>query len=317
MFQPSMFEYFTLQRTLWERQFREWQLAPWVVYTLGPLLFFVVSHLLLNRSEWASGLVVFFGLSATQQLSGQKRNDFLKGLYRGVAYRNIRLLENGLLLSPFVVLLLGEAIWRGSLICGAGALVLCLVGMSMVWWVRRPAAGRALRTPFSAEPFEFAVGFRRYWWVFALLLLLLVQGLRVGNYELGAFVLWFAALMGSHVESEAEPVFFVWIHSLTAKQFLRRKILLGMKHQAFLQLFAFIPLLAFFPERWLPTVVIFVLGLLYVVLGLLAKYAIFPKPILVGQAIIIAAGMLLPPLMLIIIPLYYQRALARVEIALP
>lgn len=312
-----MNQYFTLQRTLWERRFKDWQLAPWVVYSLGPVLLFLLGHLLFNRSEWASGLVVFMGLSVAQQLSGQKRNDFLKTLYRGVAYRNIRLAENGIVLMPFIVLLLLEAVLRGSVVCGAGALVLCLVGMSMVWWIRRPAPGRSLPTPFSAEPFEYAIGFRRFWWVFLLLFLLLIQGLRVGNYELSAFVLWFTALMGSNLVNEAEPVFFVWIHSLSPKAFLRRKLLLGMKHQAYLMLPVIVGVLAFFSDRWLPTVIIFMLGLAYIVLGMLAKYAIFPKPILVGQAMIIAAGMLLPPLMLIIIPLYYQRSIVRMKIALP
>ncbi len=312
-----MLEYLCLQRTLWERRFRDWQLAPWVVYTLGPLLFFLLGHVLLNRGEWTAGLVVFMGLSSVQPLSGQARNNFLRLLYRGKGYRMVRMAENAIVLAPFVLLLLVESFLRSSIICGAGTLVLCIVGMSMVGWIRRPAAGRALPTPFSRQPFEFAVGVRRFWWMLLIVVLLLVQGIRVGNYELSAFTLLLLALTGTQMESETEPGFYVWIHSLTARAFLWRKIRLGVWHQAVLTFPVVLALMVCFPGRWLPSLVIFTLGLLYVILGLLVKYALFPKQIHVGQAFIIALGMIIPPLLLIIIPIYYQRALTRMEIALP
>ncbi|MEM6772448.1 MAG: hypothetical protein AAF597_17865, partial [Bacteroidota bacterium] len=140
---------------------------------------------------------------------------------------------------------------------------------------------------------------------------------RVGNYELSAFTLLLVALTGSQMESEAEPGFYVWIHSLSARAFLRRKIILALKHQAILMLPFFVPLLIAFPEQWVPTTVIFGLGFAYVVMSLLVKYSLFPQPILLGHAFIMALGMIVPPTLLVIIPLYYQRALVRMEIALP
>lgn len=312
-----MLEYFTLQRTLWERRFRDWQLAPWVVYTLGPVLFFVGGHLLLNRSALVSWLIVFFGLSTVQQLSDRARNDFLRGLYRGNDYRNIRLVENVAVLLPFLLLLTIEGTLRGSVACWAGALVLWVVGMSMAWWTNRPRFARALPTPFSRRPFEFAAGFRRYWWVLLIAVFLLVQGIRVGNFELGVFAAGIAALTGCQAVARPEPVFYVWIHTLSATAFLRRKMLTSTWHQLLLVSPFLLALGVAFPERWLVLLVVLALSVVYVLLWLLAKYACFPRELNVGHAFIIALGMVLPPALLIIIPMYYQRARTRVEIALP
>lgn len=312
-----MLEYFRLQRTLLERQLVEWRLAPWLVYVLVPLLVLGGTHLLLRRSEHAVWLVVMSGLSVVERLSGPARNDFLRGLYRGSDYRKLRLMENGLIVFPLVVMLAIYALVLPSLSCGAGALVLGMVGMSGAWWIRRPRSGRALPTPFSREPFEFATGFRRFWWVFVLVVFVMAQGLRVGNYELCLFMSLVVALTGCQMVSQPEPGFFVWIHSLTAKAFLRRKILLGLKHQLILTLPTLLLVLAIFPQQWLTTLVVGLLGLAYLLLWMLVKYAVFPQEINVGHAFIIALGMVFFPALLILIPMYYQRALARVAIVLP
>lgn len=312
-----MLDHFRLQRTLLERQLIAWRLAPWLVYAVAPVLFVGVGMLLLQRSEYFSALIVFVGFSAVRPLSALARNDFFRGLYRGGKYQEIRLVENALVLFPFVLFLLIECILLRSLSCGAGALVLGLVGISGAWWTDRPRFARGLPTPFSARPFEYAVGFRRFWWVLLIAVFLMGQGIYVDNFELSAFALGVVALIGMQIVQEPEPGFYVWIYATPAKDFLHRKLRLTARHQMLLVAPFLLTVLVVFPERWAVALFVVVLGAACQVFGLLMKYSNFPHRLNVGHGFIMALGLVVFPTLFILIPLYYQRALARLAILLP
>jgi len=295
-------------RTLLERQLAIWRLAPWLIYGLVPVVFFLLCLMLVERSEHLSWAIVAMGLSAVSRLSGQARNDFLRGLFRGGEYRRIRLAENGLLLLPFVVFLLVKGFWAQTLVLG-------IVGMSSVWWIARFA--RALPPPFSRRPFEFTVGFRRYWWLLLIAGVLLYQGVRVMNFELSMFAAVLVMLAGSMFLSPLEPGEFVSVHTLTPKAFLHGKVRL-LCGQLFLLVLPFLlTVAAVFPGYWLTILIIVVYGYVFFLLNLVIKYAIFPKVAHVGHAIIITFGMIFLPFGLYQIYLFYRRALVRLEILLP
>lgn len=312
-----MLAHFQLQRTLLERQLRALRLAPWLVYALAPVLFSAGSWLLLQRSEHLAWLLVFSGLSLVRPFSGAARSDFFRGLYRAGTFRKIRLLENGLVLLPFLLVLLVIAVLLRSVSCGAGALVLGGVGLAMVWWTDRPRSGRALPTPFSARPFEFAVGFRRYRIILLIVLFLLVQAVWVANFSLGGFALAVLLLLGCHLAQEPEPHFYVWIYTMSPKVFLRRKLSLLLTQQLLLSLPVIVALLVVFPENWLAVGGITVIGLGNLALSLLLKYSNFPHQLHIGHAIMLSLGLFLAPTLVILLPLYYQRALSRLAIHLP
>lgn len=312
-----MRDHFRLQRTLLERQLIAWRLAPWLVYVVAPLLFVGIGLLLLQRSEYLSWAIVFAGFSAIRPLSSLARNDFFRGLYRGGKYQKIRITENALVLLPFVLFLLVESILLRSLSCGAGALVLGLVGISGAWWTDRPRFARGLPTPFSARPFEYAVGFRKYWWVLLIAIYLLGQGVWVENFELAAFALFVVGMIGAQLVQEPEPGFYVWIYATPARVFLHRKLLLTTQQQLGLLAPFAVVTLAVFPEQWGVSLFIIALTAGFQVFGLLMKYSHFPHRLNVGHGFILALGLVVFPTLLILIPLYYQRALARLAILLP
>lgn len=312
-----MFDYLRLCRTLLERQLVAWRLAPWLVYTLAPVLFVGLAALLLQRSEHLAWALVFLGLSSIRPLSDGGRNDFLRGLFRGDQYRRVRLIENGLLLLPFFLCLAVGAVWLRSLSCGAGALVLGGVGISMVWWTDRPRSSRGLPTPFSANPFEYAVGFRKYWWVLLIAVFLMGQGGWVNNFELAAFGLFVLGMTGVQIVQEPEPGFYVWIYAMPAKEFLRRKLTLTLRHQALVVIPFALLLILLFPARWAVTLFVVVLVMACQAFNLLIKYSNFPHRLNVGHGFIFALGLIVFPTLFILIPLYYQRALARLAILLP
>jgi len=302
--------YFALQQTLMERLFREWRVAPWLVCTLGPLLFFGVGWWLIERSDYAIWIMIALSLSTLHPLSEGRRNDFLRGLYQEQTYRHIRLIENALVVFPFVLLLLLKGFWAGTLVQG-------LVGMVMVWRVHRGGGARALPTPFGRRPFEFAVGLRTNWWLIAVAVLLVFQGIRAGNYELTAFAAFLPVFTGMQCYATPEPGFYVWVYTLTAKTFLRRKLLTGLRQQVLLTTPLFLATLVAFSECWMITAGLFLLGLAYLTLAVVVKYACYPEVMDVGTAFIFGLGMIFFPVLPAIIPVYYRRALRQIQPVLP
>ncbi|MEO0733167.1 MAG: hypothetical protein AAFZ52_10050, partial [Bacteroidota bacterium] len=211
---------------------------------------------------------------------------------------------------PFLLLLLLKGFWAQTLVLGG-------VGALLAWWVRRPSNSGAVPTPFSLRPFEFAVGVRRYWWILAIAIFLLVQGVRVGNQELAGFAYLAAILLACQCCAEPEPEFYVWVHTLSPWDFLLRKLRL-VTGQLLVLLAPFaVALLWFFPDSWLLLLVLTGLGVAHVALWVVMKYAVYPRPLNVGEAFFIAFALIMPPLLLVLFPLYFVRARARLNLHLP
>ena len=304
-----MKHYFWLQRTVIERHLRAWGLAPWLVYTLVPLVFVGGSLLLLERSEYAAYAIAAGGLSPLQLLGGAERNRFLNIQFLPADYCNIRLAENGAITLPFVLLFLATGFW-------ALALVQALVGGAMAFLNGRSRSSFALPTPFSRYPFEFAIGARQWWPLLLIAAFLLVMGLRADNFELSAFAWFVTVFTAMAFYQRPEPGFYVWVHTMTGKQFLIRKLFIGCGY-LFLLGFPFVLcLFLFFSEWWLIVLLGQFIAFLYLSLMITIKYTAYPQEISLPQGFVIGAGIMLPPLLLVIVPYYFSLASRRVGLVL-
>jgi len=140
----------------------------------------------------------------------------------------------------------------------------------------RLSANKVLPTPFKKLPFEPIVGFRKTFLVLLGILFLIIKAIQVGNYNLGivSYGATFLTMMSYY--SKPEPKFFVWIFDRTSKIFLRSKL--------FQCLFA-------------AASIIF------------AKYSAYPSEMSILEGLLYAVGLSFPPLLLIIIPIFYKKSL--------
>lgn len=304
-----MKHYFQLQRTIIERHLRAWGLAPWLMYTLVPIVFVAGSLLLLERSEYAAYVIAAAGLSSLQFLGGEERNRFLGIQFSSADYRNIRLVENGTITIPFVLLFMATGFWALALVQG-------VVGGAMAFLNGRNRSSFALPTPFSRYPFEFAIGVRQWWPLLLIAVFLLVMGVRADNFELSAFSWFITVFMAMGFYQRPEPGFYVWVHTMTGKQFLLRKLLIGCG-QLFLLGLPFVGgLLYFFPEQWGIVLLGQLIAFLYLSMMITVKYTAYPEEISLPQGFVIGAGIMLPPLLLFIVPYYFSLASRRIGLVL-
>ena len=303
-------EYFHLQRTLLHRRFRSWRLAPWFAWGAGSFLFGLVSWAVLDRgTPWAWGYALASGL-AVRALCGAARVDFLRRLYPRPEYYQLRLSENLLVATPFALLLLVHGYF-------AQTPVPWILGGAMVYYVERPPGGRALPTPFGRRPFEFAAATRKLKWFLLGIVGVLIQALRVDNYELAGFLLALTAFLSTTAYAEPEPGELVYAHTMTPREFLRHKALIGARHLALFLAPVALALYVFFPERWLVTTLISFLAFPYIALALLLKYYRFPQTQSVMEGLIFALTLMVPPLLPVALYVYYRRALLTLEPLLP
>jgi len=87
------------------RQLKAFGLPPIVGYILALLIFVGASVYLFYKTEYAPYIYAFFALSPLSLLSETKRNDFLKNCFVQKDYQVVRLVENGVVVLPFILFL--------------------------------------------------------------------------------------------------------------------------------------------------------------------------------------------------------------------
>lgn len=294
--------YFTLQYKMLNRKIIEFGLPPTLGYLLAIALFIGLSFMLFLKVSFANYIYLAIALSSVTALSEDFRNDFLKSIFSNQEYLRIRFIENAILGIPFVLFFLFKQEWLL-------AFILPLTTGSLALFNFRNQLNYTIPTPFTKFPFEFIIGFRNTYYLFGLSYFLTLMAIQVGNFNLGIFtiLLVFGVCLSFYAKPEEE--YFVWIFSKNPQAFLFSKIWFALICATILVLPIIIGLMIFFSSNWWIVLIVLCAGYLYLITMVLAKYAAYPREINVPQAIIITLGVWLPPLLLGIIPFFYNKSI--------
>ena len=296
-----MENYFKLQYKRNYRMLSDFGLNPWLTYIFGAIFFVVFSKMLFIKFTWARYFFPVMALFFVFNIGTLERNDFLKNSFTKNKYQQIRLLENGLIVLPFVLF---EFFEHDFLL---GVLTL-LVAILLSFFNTKHQSGFVLPTPFFKNPFEFIIGFRKSYFLFLGLYVLTYISISVGNFNLGVFALVVLFLICMAYYTFMEPLFYVWVNSFSIFNFLKNKITVGLAYSFLLSLPVLIALLIAFSENWHIVLILEIVGLAYVLMGLVAKYAYYPSELTLIPAIMVAFSIFAPPLMLATIPYFYFKS---------
>lgn len=297
----SLRAYLRLRLRLLSRLLRE---VGWLRLALVvPLLALALMQALETAAKhpvgsWAVPVVV-----AASLLSGHRqRSDYQFLQVAAPGFRAWLAIEYALASLPVALLLLVMQAWGAALLTPPLA--------ALVAWApparQQPATRHRWRSLFRSEAFEWVSGMRASYG------LLLWPGLLAGAAwqrasplaPIAALLVWLLVVAGYY--GTPEPVTML-LAARTPKQFLRRRLILGLGYAAATAL-PFAILLGLGPAGWVgAAVLLFWLVLLAMVL--LAKYAFYPNAthVRTTQGLILAVGLLgawhpaYPPLMLIIL----------------
>lgn len=298
--------YFGLQYKMLNRHFTDngFHFLVGTVLMIG--IFVGLSTLLFSKTAWASYMYVIIALFFVLKMGETKRNQFIRLLFPGRRFYQVRLLENGLVIFPFLIFLV---LHRSYL----PAFMLCLLSILLAVFGWKHSVSRSIPTPFYKRPFEFIVGFRNTWLLLFLAYGLLCLAVSVGNFNLGIFSLLLVFMIACAYYFQPEDRFFVWVFNLTPTKFLLGKIRIALWFSTQLTLPAVAILIFFFPGDIGLILGFHLLGYVYLATIVLAKYAAFPDAITLPQIILVIASIFFPPLLLVTIPVFYSQARDRLQ----
>ncbi|MFD2599257.1 hypothetical protein ACFSQ3_09855 [Sphingobacterium corticis] len=205
-----------------------------------------------------------------KSLSSRTQLLALRQIFSASQYYRIRFLENYLVSLPIIALALVHPQW---LLCLA---VVIMPGI-IVFSGAMAISGLVVPTPFSKKPFEFALLFRKAWWIWMLLHALCLISLLYGNENLAFVLLGATALIALQAYDVVEDEHLVWNYVLSPKRYLWMKFIRGVKDLLIWTLPMLILVLIRFPEGiWMILLLCFVVILL-LGLTILMKYSRYPS----------------------------------------
>ena len=275
-------------------------------YTLLPFVFVLLSNYLFEKTEFANYIYGLLAVSFVSKLSEPKRNDFLKSIFNKDIYKKLRLLENIIYCLPFTLFLIYQKQFLFSVILNLFVTIIMLFNFSTNLNVTIP-------TPFSKNPFEFTVGFRKTFYVFPIAYFLTYISVTVGNFNLGVFSMLLIGITCFSYYSKTENEYFVWNYNLSSKEFLLEKMKTCLTYFSILSLPIIITLgISFFNQIDILIVFIF-LCYAYLTTIIFAKYSSFPNEMNMSKVILIGLSFMFPPILLIFIPLFYSQSIKKLN----
>lgn len=301
-----MFEYLQLQYRMTNRKLATLGFHPVVGYLVLLLVFVGGSCFLYLKTDYANYLYTIFTLSIIAKLSERRRNYFLKSIYNKIDYLKLRLIENSIILFPFLVFLAFKQSFYTMII-------ICVIGLSMALVNFRVGSNFTIPTPFSKRPFEFVVGFRNTFYFYFGIAFLLYQSIITNNFNLGVFAFIIVYLISISYYSKPENEYYVWIFNQTPKEFLLEKIKIALWNTTLLSIPVIGILVFYFPSFWYFVLLVLLMGYLYLSTFILAKYSNFPNEMNLPHGIMFGVCFMFPPLILVLIPYFYSLSTNRLN----
>ncbi|WP_158656141.1 hypothetical protein [Sphingobacterium sp. HMA12] len=300
-----MNNYLKLQYKLLTRHFK----ATGLPIAVAPLLLlgvcYLAHYLLLQYPVFGSYTLLLSNFQLLFLLTEKNRNDFLKNTFSTKDFYTIRLLENGLVILPSMLIFLFLGLW----LYGVALIALAVVFAFLIF----KAFGKSIPTPFTKKPFEFIIGFRRSYLLIFILYILGAIGFYVMNPNLVLFCIAGISLTAVFYYQLPEPIFYLWNSRESPARFLLRKFRRGILQCL---LFAFPLLLTYafiFSSEWFNAVIVLG-GILFLLpFAITLKYVAYPREINFPEVFALVLCFSFYPLILALLPFYYFKALKNLK----
>ncbi len=298
--------YFKLQYTRLLRWLNKIGLNPIIGLVLVLALFCIISGLLFSKSEYANWIYSATMISVVIKLSASKRNNELRKTFAHKEYQLLRLVENSMVALPFLIYYLYQKEFL-PLLLGI------IVTLALSLFTSNYQLNKTIPTPFKSYPFEFIIGFRKAFWIIAIAYFLVIKAIEVGNYNLSLFGFLLIFFISIFNYQSPESKYVVWIHTSRTKAFLLSKLRTSIICVSILAVPALVAILFAFSQNWIITVAVYLFGYILIGTMILAKYSAFPQEMNVPQIILLAIGILFPPMLPIAIWIFYSQAIKRLN----
>ena len=268
--------YFFLQAKILSRKLDGLHIKPFVSIVVILVLFIISTELIFQKS-YGAYLNCFLCLILLSTFSKTRRIKFLLSIFQNKHFYQLRLIENFLLAFPFLISLTCHRFYTLSFILIGWV---CL----LVFSKKEISLNLKIPSPFQRHPYEFTIGFRRFFLLILGVYILQLPAFVYFNQNLSYFSLFILNLIFFQFYAEPEPDFFVWTYHNSPRQFLTKKLKGAFSNQLILSAPLTLSISIYFSNFFIP-IIIHLVGLLLVSLGVVMKYKNYPNTSTLTDAI--------------------------------
>lgn len=304
-----MKDYFLLQFKMTNRKLKEVGINPLLAYVLGIFAFVLISEFTFQKTTFAKYILPLVSVSFLFKLSEKNRTDFLRITFGEKRKNKIRVIENFMVCFPFLTFL----IFKNAFFEAAFLFILTFIYAVLSF---QTSFNFSIPTPFSKHPFEFAVGFRKTFFMFPIAYMLTIIAINVDNLNLGIFAMLLLFLTAFGYYTIAENEYYVWIHADTPQTFLMNKMATATKNIVLVTLPIVAGLLIYFQSEFELILLGFIAGIFFMWTIILAKYSAYPDEISLPEGMLFAFSIYFPPMLLAILPFFYIKSVNKLKVIL-
>ncbi len=294
--------YFYVQWQIIQRQLRAFGVAPWLGISVAGLAFVVLSYLLFQKSGLAVYLYMGFAVFFSKSKDYREKLDFLRLQYGIKQMRQILNIEHSLIALPFLLVILIS----GNFL----QVAICMLLVYLVSWVPFEMKSRLrIPNPYQQFPFEFAIGFRKYFLLVVMAYTIGIIACVVANFNIAIFGMLILALTMMNYYSLVEPSFIIWEDVRSERTLLHYKLKVGLRYFILTSIPLWTMIVIVYPTHWMYVLLWAVILLIYFLVFILMKYDAFPRAMGLPHTIYFIACMIIPPLLIVFAYRFYKRSL--------
>jgi hypothetical protein len=270
-------------------------------WSIIPIILLFSAIQIIQKSEHSAWVLLIFLSLLLQNKSSKIQEEFLFTNIGKVKIYSIRLIRNLLMSFPFLLALL----YFNKVPQSLGLIAISIVS-TFVFVPKFKTV--AIPTPFRKFPFEFITGFRRYFWVWLLLIPIIYLSKTYQNDALTIFIFAVILLVNIQFFNIQEPIWYIWNEAKSPSEFLFFKIKIGLICNLISITVPTLILCFFLPSSILVFVSMWAYSFVLCAYSVLSKYAYIPDQIPALQGFLFTINLIFPPLLLFTIPYLFKKA---------
>jgi hypothetical protein len=296
-----IFYYLLLELKLFNRKLLQIGFNLNLFWSIVPAIFILSALHIIQNGENSTWILVAFLTLLFQNKNSTLHQEFLDTNIGKGKIILIRLIRNLLLALPFVISML----YFGKVLHTLALIVIAMIG---AYWLTPKLKPMIISTPFRKYPFEFIIGFRRYFWIWLLLIPTIYLSYTYQNDAIAIFVFAVILLVQLQFFSYQEPTWYIWNEAKSPTEFLFFKIKIGMICNFISITIPTLILFIVLPNSFLLIVSIWAFSFVLCAFSILNKYAYIPNQLAALQGFLFTLNLIFPPLLLFSIPYLFKKA---------
>lgn len=293
--------YLKLEFKLFNRKLLQLGFNLNIFWSIVPTILLLFAIQIIKKGDASTWILLALLSLLFQNKNTSIHQEFIFNSVGKVKITQIRIFRNFLLALPFLLALL----YFNKLL--QAAVLMAISMMSAIVYIPKFKI-LVIPTPFRNYPFEFIVGFRKYFWIWILLFPMIYLSKTYQNDSLTIVV--YAAILLVHLQffSIQEPIWYIWNEAKSTSEFLFFKIKVGMICNFISITIPTLILSCFLTNSTFIIISIWAFSFVMCAYCVLSKYAYIPNQIPALQGFLIFLNLIFPPFLLFSIPFLYKKA---------